>query len=173
MRDWYFYNALTRVLISICSAVTSLIIGIILTLFLAGCKTQYIPVETIKTEIVHKTDTVEKNTVINNEKETILREARPEDSAMIAKLGIKLKDNEILLILLQNELRETRDELYEIHNRDSVKTDSVQVPYPVERELSKWESFCLDYGKLMLGGTILGVIVIILWLIFWIRRKLL
>ena len=38
-----------------------------------------------------------------------------------------------------------------------IKTDSIRVPYPVERKLTKWESFCIDYGKVTLGATILFV----------------
>lgn len=38
-----------------------------------------------------------------------------------------------------------------------IKTDSIPVPMPVERKLTKWESFCIDYGKVTLGATILFV----------------
>ena len=70
---------------------------------LMGCRSiQYVPVETVRTEIVHHHDTIKQTDSVKTEKETVIREARPEDSAMIAKLGIKLQDNERLLILLQN-----------------------------------------------------------------------
>jgi hypothetical protein len=102
---------------------------------------------------------------------TILREARPEDSAMIAQLGIRLQKNEKLLILLQNQLKETSKEKY-IHKTDTfIKTDSVQVPVPVERALSRWEQIKMDYGSFSLGGTIIAVILLILQLVRWIRRR--
>ena len=41
----------------------------------------------------------------------------------------------------------THDTLYQ-H-----KTDSVPVPYPVEKPLTRWQQFCLDYGKVTTGAT--------------------
>ena len=107
-------------------------------LSLTGCKEiEYVPVETVRTETVHQTDTVEKVVEKNNETNTIIREARPEDSLMLAKLGIKLQSNERMLILLQRELAETKNELKESHSKDSVRSDTVQVPYPVEKHPSE------------------------------------
>lgn len=139
-------------------------------MLLYGCKSiQYVPVETVRTEIVHQTDTVKQTDSVKTEKETVIREARPEDSLMLAKLGIKLQSNERLLILLQKELSDTKKELEEKHNSDSVRVEYKDRPYPVEKKLTKWQSFCIDYGKIMLGSTVAGVIVILLLIIY--RRK--
>ena len=146
-----------------------MILSLVLML-LCGCKSiQYVPVETVRTEIVHQTDTVKQTDSVKTEKETVIREARPEDSLMLAKLGIKLQSNERLLILLQKELSDTKKELEEKHNSDSVRVEYKDRPYPVEKKLTKWQSFCIDYGKIMLGSTIAGVIVIVLLIIY--RRK--
>ena len=140
-------------------------------MMLCGCKNiQYVPVETVRTEIVHQTDTVKQTDSVKTEKETVIREARPEDSLMLAKLGIKLQSNERLLILLQKELSDTKKELEEKHNSDSVRVEYKDRPYPVEKQLTRWQSFCIDYGKIMLGSTIAGVIVIVLLIIY--RRKI-
>lgn len=152
--------------------VVGVVICIIITMF-CGCKNvQYVPYEVVKKEIVHQTDTVEKKVETNKETNTIIREGRPEDSVLLAKLGIKLSANERLLILQQQQISDLTNELKEIHNKDSVRSDTIQVPVPVERNLSRWEQVCLDYGKVMMGGTILAVVIIIVWLIIWIRRKL-
>lgn len=132
-------------------------------LSLTGCKEiEYVPVETVRTETVHQTDTVEKVVEKNNKTNTIIREARPEDSLMLAKLGIKLQSNERMLILLQRELAETKNELKESHSKDSVRSDTVQVPYPVEKQLGRFDSFCVDYGKVMVGVSIGGILLFIL-----------
>jgi hypothetical protein len=51
-----------------------------------------------------------------------------------------------------------------------MKTDSVQVPYPVEKELNRWEKV-----KMELGGWAIGVLlmafVIAVCLIYKSRRK--
>lgn len=141
-------------------------------LLLTGCTvTKYVPYETIRNEIVYVHDTVKQSDSVKSEKETIIREARPEDSAMIAKLGIRLRENERLLILLQKELSEAKSSKQETHNKDSVRNDSVQVPYPVEKQLSRFQQFCLDWGKLTLGGSILAVVLIIVWLVRWLIRR--
>ena len=139
------------------------LMGLIGLLSLIGCKSiQYVPVETVRTETVHHTDTVKETNTINNEKETVIREARPEDSLMLAKLGIKLQSNERMLILLQRELAETKNELKESHSKDSVRCDTIKVPYPVEKQLGRFDSFCVDYGKVMVGVSIGGVLLFIL-----------
>lgn len=38
------------------------------------------------------------------------------------------------------------------------RVDSVQVPYPVERNLSKWEQLKMDIGGIALGGIVVMVI---------------
>ena len=139
---------------------------------LMGCRsTRYVPVETVRTEMVHQTDTVKETNTINNEKETVIREARPEDSVMLAKLGIKLQNNERLLILLQKELSDTKKELEEKHNSDSVRVEYKDKPYPVEKQLTKWQSFCIDYGKIMVGVTVSALAVIVLLIILRIKKK--
>lgn len=47
------------------------------------------------------------------------------------------------------------------------RTDSIQVPFPVERELSWWQSVKLRVGEIAIG-IIIGLIIIIAWLL---RRK--
>ena len=49
----------------------------------------------------------------------------------------------------------------------SEKQKEIQVPYPVERELSWWQSIKLQVGEIAIG-VIIGLIIIIAWLI---RRK--
>jgi len=56
--------------------------------------------------------------------------------------------------------------------RDTVirsRTDTVSIPYPVEKELSRWEKIKLD-----IGGVAIGVILclsIALIIVIWIRRS--
>jgi len=47
-------------------------------------------------------------------------------------------------------------------------TDSVTVPYPMPATLSRWQRFCCDYGKLMVGATA----AMLLALIFVIVRRI-
>lgn len=140
--------------------------------WLCSCKsTEYVPLPEYHTEIVHHWDTIKKTDTLRKETNTILREARPEDSAMIAQLGLQLKENERLLILTRQELKEQKSQAYESHGKDSVRVDSIPVPYHVEHKLNKWEQFKMDYGAIAIGGTAVAVILTIILLIVWIRRK--
>mgnify|MGYP003587274536 CR=1 FL=1 len=49
-----------------------------------------------------------------------------------------------------------------------MKSDSIRVPYPVERKLSKWQQLRLDFGGWAMGGTVVAIVFIIIWLV---RRK--
>lgn len=49
-----------------------------------------------------------------------------------------------------------------------LRTDSVRVPYPVERELSKWERVKMDAGKIGLGIIAIGMLYIIIYIV---RRR--
>jgi hypothetical protein len=39
-----------------------------------------------------------------------------------------------------------------------IKTDSIPIPYPIEKQLSKWQKFKLDFG----GAAMLIVIMIVI-----------
>lgn len=147
-----------------------LAIMIVAVALLSGCKSiQYVPVETVKTVYQNHTDTVVMKDTVLSKKETIIREA---DSALVAKLGLQLKDNEKAILILQRELERQVSKESE-HKTDTVlKTDSIQVPYPVERKLSKWEKVCIDYGKIMLGATLILLVVAVWWLVRKIRKFL-
>lgn len=135
----------------------------------AGCSpTQYIPIESVSTEYQNHTDTVLIKDSVHTETNTVIREA---DSALVAQLGLKLKDNERAILILRNELQRIVNEKQE-HSTDTViERDTIQVPVPVERQLTRWESFCLDYGKLTLGGSVIALLFIVLWIVRWIRLR--
>jgi hypothetical protein len=52
----------------------------------------------------------------------------------------------------------------------SEKQKEIQVPYPVERELSWWQSVKVQVGEIAIG-VIIGLIIIIVWLIRKNRKK--
>lgn len=150
-------------------------IGIILVLiatFLTSCKSiQYVPVETVKTEVIHNTDTVIVQDTINNEKETIIREATPADSLLLAKVGIQLDESKRIILLLQKELAEKSHTEIE-HSSDTVTVEKeVQVPYPVEKKLTKWEKTKMETGGIAIAVCIAFVIMVIVGFILRARKK--
>lgn len=119
-------------------------------LLLAGCRTiKYVPVETVRTERV-------------TEHDSIFIEVVKSDSVVITK-----QDDTVYVDRWHTQFKDRWRDRW----RDSIRTDSVQVPYPVEKQLGRFQQFCLDWGKLTLGGSILAVVLIIVWLVRWLIRR--
>lgn len=133
-------------------------------LMFVGCKNiEYVPVERVKTEYINRTDTVNKIDTLISEKETIIREA---DSSLVVKLGLQLKANEKAILILQRELEKQISKESEYKTGTVIKTDSIPVPYPVERKLTKWEQ-----TKIAWGGEAIIAVVIVFFIIIWLIAK--
>lgn len=52
-----------------------------------------------------------------------------------------------------------------------VRTDSIPVPYPVERELGRWEQFRLDVGGYAITVVALGIVAAAVWAVMRLRGK--
>jgi hypothetical protein len=131
------------------SWMVAIIVLIVFSICMSSCETiKYVPVETVKTEVIHNTDAVIVKDTINNEKETIIREATPADSLLLAKVGIQLDESKRVILLLQKELAEKSHTEIE-HTSDTVTVEKeVKVPYPIEKPLSKWDRICLKSGSI-------------------------
>lgn len=129
-------------------------IGIIVALFIcalfSGCRSiQYVPVETVRTDTLYQ-KVLQRDSIHIHDSVTIREKG---DTVMIEHWRTQLRD------------RLQRDTVYRS------RTDSVQVPYPVERQLSHWEQFCIDYGKVMTGATVVLLVFIIVWLARRLRKS--
>lgn len=59
----------------------------------------------------------------------------------------------------------------EIHDTCYIEhTDSIRVPYPVERSLTQWEQTKMDFGGFALGGVAVILCIAVLWLIKKFRK---
>lgn len=139
---------------------------VVLTAFLlAGCvSTRYVPMETVRTEYTHNTDTVIQTDTVKSEKETIIREANSNDSMMLAEMGIKLKDNERLLIMMQKQLNEAKSHHYESKTDTIIKTNTISVPYPVEKELTFFQKIAINgFAYITIALLVLFIILLFKW----------
>ena len=108
-----------------------------LCLTLCSCRTvKYVPVETVKTDTLYQTK-VERDSIHTHDS-IYIHEWQRGDTIYI--------DRDRWHTLWRDRWR--TDTVYRSH------TDSIPVPFPVEKPLSKWQQFCLDYGKVTTGGTI-------------------
>ncbi len=148
--------------------VVALVVGVMVMLTLASCATQYVPVPEYHYENHHSTDTVRYIDSVLKERNTIIREVGDMDSALLAELGIKLKNDERAILVLRKELERVLSQQSEKVHDTVIKVDSVRVPYPVERRATKWEQFRQN----IFGALIAFLVIVMVYAIFRIRSHL-
>lgn len=159
-----------------------LAITTVLLLLSASCtRTVYEPVETVRTEHI-EADTASFMRIIAMLREQLYSRDRTIDSLMQSyREHVTLNDRGDTLrvyverIVYRSSHRESELELIVASQSDSirelkqqlasVKTDSIPVPYPVEKQLTRWEQTKMDFGGMAIGATALSVIFVIIWLI--------
>lgn len=128
-------------------------LSVILTVFAlmlcVGCKAvKYVPVETVRTEYQDK-----------------VREVHTTDSVTDTRFVYVKGDT---VIDYRDRVR-WRDRIV----YDSIfieRTDSVEIPYPVERELTRWQRTKMDFGGMAMGALIIVLCVAVAWLVKRFKR---
>ena len=141
-------------------------------LMMIGCKgtreiVREVPVYVHDTTHEKHTEYVfQRDTVINNT-ETIVREANRGDSALLAQLGLQLRDNEKTILVLRNELME-RIQMMEqsksdstVHNSETPATITETEYVEVEKKLRWWQKVFMVLGI----WTAIVVLVFAAWII--------
>ena len=106
-----------------------LVIGIILLAF-TGCKIkEYIKVPSVRTEYVCRTDTFAKFDSIYMK-----------DSVYVFQKGDTVFHNKLVY-------RDRYHNIYKVKTDTIINTDSVSVPYPIERQLTKNEQRLMKLGR--------------------------
>lgn len=109
-----------------------------------GCKSvQYVPVETVKIEYK---DRLKVDSIIKYDSILYNRYMKG-DTAFIIKEKYKYLD----------KIKIVRDSVF--------KTDSISVPYPVEKQLSKWEKVKMDTGGWAIGVASCLLIILAIYII--------
>ena len=152
---------------------------------LCGCRTQYVPVETIRTEYREADTTAIYNRLLNlfesrkekestsdslvdRTKETVILNENGDTAKHIRDRYVYISTNREKE--LETENKTLRDSLSLLNTRlEAIKTDSIPVIVTVERELSRWEKAKIDFGGIVLGG--LGVSILIIALLVWFAMK--
>ena len=108
------------------------ILVISICLLLCGCRTQYVTVPEYHTEYISKTDTFIK-------RDSIMQH----DSIFVSVKGDTVTV-ERWSVMYRDHWREKA-----VHDT-IIKTDSIRVPFPVEKSLSRWQQIKLDIGEYVL-----------------------
>lgn len=133
--------------------------------FLCGCSPRYITVPEYHYENHHTVDTILQRDSILKEKNTIIREA---DSTMLAALGIRIKEGERAILVLQRELERAMSQQREAVHDTIIKVDSIRVPYQVEKDFSTWQKLQIKASLIILY---LAIVVGFVWLFIFQMKK--
>lgn len=149
--------------------IRNIILSVSFCLSLAGCSNvvRYVPIEIrrIRCDTVTRKDTV-KQYVYKERKVTKM--IKDSIHTVEDENGNEKSSHRVTERYIQIENRDSID--YYRHLLDSlisIRADSVEVPYPVERTLTRWEQFKIDIGGMAMGAFIL----LILYLLFLIFKK--
>lgn len=119
------------------------VIGILLVAFLlSGCKTKYVPMEKIEYRNVVKHDTLHTSDSVFVRDSVFLRQRG--DTCFLDRWHEKTIYKNVYMVKVDSFL----------------KRDSIPVPYPVEKQLSKWERFQLKYAVWSFGALCMLLIVL-------------
>ena len=119
-------------------------------ILLNSCSPKVIYVPEYHTEVVTRTDSVVKIDSVHVKDSVIIKQAG--DTIEIDRWHTEYKDRWCERVVVDS----------------FIKVDSVSVPYPVEKKLSKWQQAKVDWG----GWAMLSVVVIVfLFLFFALRRR--
>lgn len=136
---------------------------------LCGCKqVEYVPVKEVKTVEIQQNGMYGMNGFHGVDEST---KVTIHDSVVVVvnQQGEEVSRKEYHEKETDREYREKYEELLMMYESlRSEKTDTVQVPYPVEKKLGKWEQTCVNYG----GEAIVGCFVLMFVVIWMIYKRL-
>lgn len=138
---WYDERLWSRLVIGV-------IIGLLATFLLAGCRTtRYVPMERVVEKEVMKHDTLVRNDSV-----------WVHDSVFMRMMGDTMYVD-----------RWHKEKVYQKIYRNRVdsfiKRDSIPVPYPIDKELSSWQKAQLRMANWLLGVVVL-VVIYFLWKLY-------
>lgn len=123
---------------------------ILLTSAICSCRSvRYVPAETVRSDTLY-VNRLHRDSVF------------VKDSVFVREKGDTV---EVFRTLFVDRWRDRTDTVR------AVRSDTVRVPYPVEKELTRWEKAKLDIGGIAIGTAIAAVLAIVVWLVIRFRRK--
>lgn len=111
-------------------------------ILVCSCRTvKYVPVETVKVDT------------------TYINKLQRDSIYILDSVYVKEKGDTVLIEKYKYLYRDklVRDTLY------MAKTDSIQVPYPVEKELTRWQQFRMDFGGWAMCIVVISILILIVY----------
>lgn len=147
------------------------ILAVFLLCIAFSCKSiEYVPTESKTTvrDSVNVRDSIVTKEVINKKDSVVVRDSVVtvvDDNGNVLRME---------LYRLKEIYKDSQKEYYDLQAKYnallSQKADSVQVPYPIERKLTRWESLKMKIGGYSIGIIIIIVLIVVGWLIYKLKK---
>lgn len=144
--------------------------------FVCSCRTiKYVPVESYADSVV-----VEKLVEVQLPPDSVtiraLLECDENGKVVLSWLDIANSKNaqaQLTIDSLGNLLAKmkTQPDTVYLSSKEVTVTNEVKVPYPVEKELTKWQKLCVNVGGWAIGIVIITILVIGSWMISKLKRE--
>ena len=122
---------------------------LLLLLVLTGCRTiEYYPLETVRIDTVY----------VNQQR---VDSVMVRDSVHIYQKGDTVTEFRLKYIY---KYKDRTDTLY------LSKTDTMSVPYPVEKELTKWQQTKVNYGGWAMGIVFAFILIVVGWMVYKLKK---
>lgn len=126
---------------------------VLLCIISVGCtRRMYVPVETVRTEY----------------KDRVLSQARIDSVFQRDSVSVFISGDTVRIEKWRDRIKYRDREVHDTLMR--VRRDSVAVPYPVERKLTRWEQAKMDMGGVAMGGLAVALCIAVIWLIRKFRK---
>ena len=118
-------------------------------LMIVSCRSvKYVPVETVKTDSVY-VNKVQRDSI------------RLQDSIFVFVKGDTVRIEKYKYLYRD---RVVVDTVYK------VQCDTIRVPYPVEKPLTRWQQWKLDLGGFAMAGIVIAVLVVVGRMVYKLKR---
>ena len=143
-------------------------------LVFCSCKTKYIPVES-KADSVVVEKLVEVQLPPDSATIRALLECDENGKVVLAWLDIANSKNaqaQLTIDSLGNLLAKmkTQPDTVYLPSKEVTVTKEVKVPYPVEKELTKWQQFRMDFGGWAIGIVIITILVVVGRMVYKLKK---
>lgn len=139
-----------------------------------SCRTKYVPVES-KADSVVVEKLVEVQLPPDSSTIRALLECDENGRVVLAWLDIANSRNaqaQLTIDSLGNllaKMRTQQDTVY-LPSKEITVTKEVKVPYPVEKELTKWQKFRIDFGGWAIGIVIITILVVVWRMVYKLKK---
>lgn len=145
-----------------------------LLVFFCSCRTKYVPVEGQKDSIVVE-KLVEVQLPPDSATIRALLECDENGKVVLSWLDIVNSKNaqaQLTIDSLGNLLAKmkTQPDTVYLPSKEVTVTKEVKVPYPIEKELTKWQKLCVNVGGWAIVIVVITILVVVGWMVYKLKK---